>query len=163
MRFIAIDLGDKRTGVALGDDETCLAAPLLTLECPLAQRDGLSLIERLVRAVDDAAGLDAGRVRLVLGLPLNMDGTRGPRAKLAERFAARLASASGLVVMLVDERRTTMDADARLARSGLTHGQKKARRDAIAAAAVLDRLLSGEAEVVAEVLPGVASPEPGSA
>src|SRR5690606_34893250 len=74
---------------------------------------------------------------LVLGLPLNMDGTLGPAAEKTQAFAETLLEATGLDVYLVDERLSSAAADEAMARSGLTHGQKKARRDALAAAAIL--------------------------
>jgi putative Holliday junction resolvase len=65
-----------------------------------------------------------------------MDNTEGPRAKLVREFAVKLASRIDRPIVLVDERRTSMAADASMAQSGLTHKQKKQRRDAIAAAAI---------------------------
>lgn len=75
---------------------------------------------------------------LLLGLPLNMDGTEGPSAQKARRLAGKLADEVELPVLLVDERRTSLQADAFMARSGLTHKQKKARRDALAAVAIAE-------------------------
>ncbi|MAY75599.1 MAG: Holliday junction resolvase RuvX [Phycisphaerae bacterium] len=140
MRYLAIDLGDKRTGLALGDDVTRLTSPLDLLEVPLARNGGEDLIAALVRAIDEALGRDKGE--LVMGLPLHANGEESPRAKLTREFAKRLESRTGRVVRLFDERRTSIAADSRLARSGLTHKQKKLRRDAIAAAAILESFLA---------------------
>ncbi|MDX2148963.1 MAG: Holliday junction resolvase RuvX [Planctomycetota bacterium] len=140
MRFLAIDLGDKRTGLAVADDRASpdLAAPLDVLEIPLARRDGVELIEALARAAHDQLGAQDA---IVLGLPLNMDGSEGPRAKNARAFAARLESRVKRTVFLFDERLTSVQAEWSLARSGFTHDQKKRRRDAIAAAALLRAFL----------------------
>ena len=76
-------------------------------------------------------------MRLIVGWPVNMDGTPGPAAKSARAFADEAATRFGLPVHLQDERLTSADADESMARTGLTHGQKKQRRDALAAAAIL--------------------------
>lgn len=138
MRVLAIDLGDARTGLALGDDITHIATPVGTLEIPIDRADGDTLLDAIAARVDAELG---PHDTLVLGLPLNMDGTEGPRAKLVRTFAARLAARTNRPVHLADERRSTVAADERMARTGLTRGQKKARRDAIAAAELLTRYL----------------------
>jgi putative Holliday junction resolvase len=70
-----------------------------------------------------------------------MDGSEGPRARACREFARQLADRTGRTVHLVDERLTTAAADWSMSQSGLTHKQKKARRDAIAAAALLQGFL----------------------
>lgn len=132
MRYLAIDLGDKRTGLAVGEDESGIATPLSVIETgsPI-ERD-----RQLDRAIDDEQP-DA----LVVGLPLNMDGTEGPRAKLVRDFGAQLGQRTGLKVHFTDERLTSDAADELMARSGLTHQQKKMRRDALAAAVFLQAFL----------------------
>ena len=140
MRYLAIDLGDKRTGLALGDGETRLATPMGVVEIPLARSDGAALLEALAGEIDEQIGEDAP-AELVVGLPLNMDGSEGPRAALVRAFADRLERRTGRRVHLHDERLTSVDADWAMAGSGLTHGQKKSRRDALAAAAILRSFL----------------------
>jgi putative Holliday junction resolvase len=132
MRYLAIDPGGKRMGLAVGNDVIRTATPLEVVQ---ASTDDVRL-RAIARAIDEH-GPDA----LVLGLPLNMDGSVGPAAKAAHAFADTLRQRFGLDVILVDERLSSDTADAQMARSGLTHGQKKARRDALAAAAILARLL----------------------
>lgn len=141
MRYLAIDLGDKRTGLALGDSETRLASPVRVVEVAIRVRDGEELLTALVKAVDELLGSGG---ELVVGLPLNMDGTEGPRAKAVRGFAGRLAARTGRVVHFADERLSTADADWALAGSGFTHKQKKERRDAIAAARILGGFLDQE-------------------
>lgn len=140
-RAVAIDLGDKRTGLALGDTVTGIASPAGLIEVSIDERGGEALLDAIASAVDELVG--RGPADLVVGLPVNMDGTEGPRARLVRAFAARIGARTGRRVHLCDERRSSMDADERMARSGLTHKQKKARRDAIAAAAILRRYLDG--------------------
>ncbi len=142
MRVVAIDLGDARTGIAVGDRVTGIASPAGLVEIPIQRAGGEALLRGIVGQVRGLGGGEGGEV--VVGMPLNMDGTEGPRAKAVRGFAARIAGALGQGIVLVDERRTTIEADERMARSGLTHKQKKMRRDAIAAAAVLRAYLDGE-------------------
>jgi putative Holliday junction resolvase len=147
VRVVAIDLGDARTGIAVGDRVTGIASPAGLVEIPIQREGGEALLRGIVGQVRGLVGGTGGEGEVVVGLPLNMDGTEGPRAKAVRLFAARIAAALGCEVVLVDERRTTMQADERMARSGLTHKQKKMRRDAIAAAAVLGAFLEGEGVV----------------
>lgn len=139
MRYLCIDLGDKRTGLAIGDAQTRLVTPLDVLEVPLTQRAGEALLDALAQAVGAQLGSAPGE--LVLGLPLNMDDSEGPRAKLVREFAARLASRCTREIRFQDERLSSAAADWSMARSGMTRAEKKQRRDALAAAAILTDFL----------------------
>lgn len=140
MRFLAIDLGDKRTGFAAGDDVVWLVQPLAVVEAPTRALQ----VRASMRAIDDY-GPDA----IVVGLPFNMDGTEGPRAKLVREFAAELEKAfradrgphARFRIEFHDERLSSFDAEERLKRTGRTHGEKKALRDALAACAILEDFL----------------------
>lgn len=136
MRFLAIDPGDKRTGLAVGDDRTNIASPLEIITTS-AHHELLRLIDKAI----DRQGPGA----LVLGLPLNMDGSEGPPAKKVRELAIELEKRTGLPVHLFDERLTSYAAEAKLNQSGLTHQGKKKRRDALAAAALLEDFLSDRA------------------
>jgi putative holliday junction resolvase len=145
MRYLAVDLGDARTGLAVGDDLTRIVSPLDVVECPTALCGGEALLDLIVKALDRVASPRAA-CEIVVGLPMNMDGTEGPRAKIVRAFADRLAARTGRRVHLQDERLTSSDADWSMARSGLTRKEKKQRRDALAAAAILrDFLGAGNA------------------
>ncbi len=145
VRLLCVDLGDKRTGLAVGDVVMRISSPVGVLEVPIAQREGAALIESILKAVaEHGAGV------VVFGLPLNMDGTEGPRAKMVRAFAARVASAArpgdkgpGIEVRFQDERLTSSQADWQMARSGMTRGEKKSKRDALAAAVILKDHLEG--------------------
>ena len=132
--YLSIDLGDKRTGLATGDDETGLVSPVGAIEAA----DPASLLKGIREAIDEYAP-DA----LVVGMPYNMDGSLGPRAKKAQALSALLEQNTGLPVHPVDERLTSFAADEQMSQSGLTHKQKKQRRDALAAAAILRDFLAG--------------------
>jgi putative Holliday junction resolvase len=130
VRYLAIDLGDRRTGLASGDDESGIVSAVGVLELPMKPGDGL--LAGLV-----AAAKDHEPDELVVGLPYNMDGSEGPRAKLVRVFVERLTARIDLPVRYQDERLTSVQADWEMARSGMTHKQKKQKRDALAAAAIL--------------------------
>lgn len=136
MRYLAIDLGEKRTGLAVGDDVTGIASPLDVVNTSSSDER----FNQIKRVIDEQ-----GPGALVVGAPLNMDGSLGPAAKNAQGFADELGRRFGLPVHLFDERLTSAAADDQMARSGLTHGQKKARRDALAAAVILRGFLGQQA------------------
>ena len=143
MRFACVDFGDKRTGIAVGDDVLRTAMPAEVVHVARAG-EGDALVEAVARAIEELLGRDAnGGVEgvVVVGLPLNMDGTDSGRTKIVRGLAERLGKRLGVEVVLHDERQSTMRADELMAQSGLTHKQKKARRDAIAAAAILQDCL----------------------
>ena len=139
MRYVAIDLGDRRTGLATGDSVMRTAMPVSVVEVAISERGGEALLEALERAIAEQVGPEH---ELVVGLPLNMDGTEGPRAKLVRQFAERIGQRVGRAVRFQDERLTSAAADWQMAQSGLTHKQKKERRDALAAAALLQDFLN---------------------
>ena len=133
MRYLAVDLGAKRTGLAAGDDVVGLVQPVEVVQVPR----GPALLDALARAVD-RHGPDA----LVLGLPLNMDGTEGGATAEVRTFGAALAGRVKLPVHYHDERLSSFEADQRMARSGRTHREKKELRDALAACAILESWLA---------------------
>ncbi len=128
MRYLAIDFGDKRTGLAAGDDETGLVSPLEVIQLPR----GPALLDALIRSIERQRP-DA----IVIGLPLNMDGTEGPAAKATRELGEKLQERVKLPIHYQDERLTSYAADQRMARTGRTHKQKKQLRDALAAAEIL--------------------------
>lgn len=142
MRYLALDLGDKRTGLATGDSITRVAAPAGVIEVGIDREGGEALLAAIEGAVKRELGQDPGSGELVVGLPLNMDGSEGPRAALMQAFAARLAERTGRAVHLADERLTTEEARWRMARTGMTRKQKKQKKDALAAAAILEAFLA---------------------
>ena len=136
MRYLCLDLGDKRTGMAAGDDETGVVAPTGMLPTP----PGGDLVAAILEAIE-TYGPDA----LVLGLPLNMDGTEGPRARRVRDFGRQLGQRTDRPIHYQDERLTSYAADVQMAGSGRTHREKKALRDALAAAEILRDFLQASA------------------
>ena len=133
MRYLCIDLGDKRTGLAVGDDELNMAHPVCVLEIPI----GEPLVNTIVKAIGEHA-VD----ELVIGLPLHMDGTEGQRVQITKAFADQIAHAVHITINFQDERLTSAAAEELLSGSGKTHKQKKQSRDALAAAEILTDFLS---------------------
>jgi len=149
MRILAIDLGDQRTGLARADRVTAIASPAGLVEVPIDHDDGQRLLDSLASEIAQ----EPNDTDIIIGLPLNMDDTVGPRAKLVMDFAQRLANHAGRPIILVDERRTSVAADARMSQTGLTHKQKKRRRDAIAAAAIAELYLTDPDALIETVNP----------
>jgi len=133
-RYLGIDFGHKRLGLAVSDAEGRLATPLKQLDrAGSAERDA-----RQIRQIVDDYEVEA----IVVGLPLNMDGTVGEQAERAADYAQALANALELPVELWDERLTSHAADRMLdERDELTRKKRKARRDALAAQAILQGFL----------------------
>lgn len=123
MRVLAIDLGEKRVGLAISDPLGIAAQPL-----PVQPRHPEeALFGRLARLCGDE-----GVERVVLGFPLRLDGSEGPAAAAARRFAGRLGERLGLPIELCDERLTTAAAERVLIAGGL---RRKRRRDLVDSAA----------------------------
>jgi putative Holliday junction resolvase len=132
MRVLALDLGAERIGVAVSDPTGAIASPRKTIAHRARPAD-LEAVAALVRA----EGVD----RIVVGWPRNMDGTRGPAAKQAEAFAQALRALVGRPVDLWDERLSTVGADRALREAGVRRGRRRAVRDQVAAALILDAYL----------------------
>jgi putative Holliday junction resolvase len=130
---LALDVSKRAIGVAGADAGWRLATPLTTIRRSRLAQD-LERLGRIVAERDAAA--------LVLGWPLNMDGSEGPRCRAVRAFAGHLDAALGLPILLWDERLTTFAAEEAAERAGL-RGTKRARMlDALAAAAILQDFLN---------------------
>lgn len=136
MRFLAIDPGRRRTGLAVGDDVTGVVTPLAVLTAGGVD----ACVRQIAGAVREQAPAE-----LVVGLPLNMDGSESEGARQARRLAEAVGAATGLTVHLHDERLTSAAADELLAEQGLTRKRRKGRRDALAAATILIDFLASRA------------------
>jgi putative holliday junction resolvase len=131
--LLALDVSKRALGVAGADPGWQLATPLVTIRRRRFAQD-LEQLRAIVR--ERAAGA------LVLGWPLNMDGSEGPRTQAVRAFAERLDAALDLPIVFWDERLTTFAAEEAAERAGL-RGKKRAEMlDALAAAALLQDLLN---------------------
>lgn len=133
MKIMAIDYGDAHTGVAISDRTLTLCgfSTVVTAYRPEA------VIEQLQKLIAEHEVTE-----LVLGHPLNMDGTRGPRAEKAESFAEQLRQATDLPVTLWDERRTTVEAHNIMQANGKRAKERKKTVDAVAASLMLEGYLT---------------------
>ncbi|HET7824459.1 MAG TPA: Holliday junction resolvase RuvX [Anaeromyxobacter sp.] len=135
MRYLGVDLGRARIGLAIADDVLRQARPLRVVH----RRGGVNDLDAIAEVARD---YEVGRA--VVGLPLNMDGTEGPAARLSREFAAKLEATLGVPVELFDERLSTFEAEARLRDRGISAKDARARVDAEAAAVILQGWLDRE-------------------
>lgn len=134
MRYLAIDYGAKRTGLAVCDAAETIASPYDVLH---GQKDLAKRIGQVVASEN----IDA----VILGLPLNMDDSEGPQAKKVRGFAKELQSQIHVPVHFQDERLSSFGAELKLEETGLSRGKKKERLDALAAAEILQAFLEQKA------------------
>ncbi len=127
MPVAGIDFGRRRIGLAVSDGQT--AYPLGIMERRSLKSDLTEIRSRLA---------ERGVSLIVVGLPLNMDGSEGSSARAARAFAEHLGSATGLPVEMFDERLTSFEADERLREASASGTAKRGARDAVAAAVILE-------------------------
>lgn len=133
MRIMALDYGDARTGVAISDERGILCGDTLVI----SEWDAARLAGRAA-----ALAKERGCGLILLGLPLNMDGSEGPRAEKARQFAAMLAEAGSPEVLLRDERRTSVEAHSILRANGRREKKHRQSVDAVAAQLILETFLN---------------------
>ena len=137
-RVLGLDAGERRVGVALSDELRLLASPLMVLD----RQHGLS---RVLDALVDLARRES-ITRIIVGLPLNADGSSGRQARRAQNFARLTARAVGVPVELWDERLSTQEAES-IMRSGgrnMRRARHKGQVDAVAAAVILQDYLDAQ-------------------
>lgn len=127
-RALGLDFGDRRVGVAVSDSMGIAASPVEVIEgkSPEQVADRVAWLAK-----------DRGAAVLVVGMPVNMDGTEHKSAAQIRARAALCSKRCGLPVEYVDERLTTVEAGRRLWEAGLTHKNRKERVDRVAAALIL--------------------------
>lgn len=128
-RLIGIDYGTRRIGIAMADSRGVIITPAATLKATgTASKDALLILDWA--AQNDAAGI-------VVGLPLNMDGSDSTQTKLARAVAEELRQRGALPVELWDERLTSFQADQFLDAADVRPSRRKGLRDALAAQVIL--------------------------
>jgi len=130
-RILALDHGTVRIGVAVSDEESIGAHPREFIAA--GKPDTIERIRNLAA--------DLGVVRIVVGLPVGLDGSEGPAAAAARDFAGQVAEATGIATELVDERFTTVIAERALIGTGSRRGRRRQIRDSAAAAVLLQGYL----------------------
>ena len=131
--LLAFDFGEARLGVAVGYEKTGMVHPLVTLRIKDDQPDWAQ-VEKLINEWNPTA--------LIVGLPLNMDGSDNPMTFKARKFGNRLNGRYNLPIHMVDERLTTRIASEALAETGLASRKYKAVIDQLAAQHILQTYLS---------------------
>ena len=137
-RFLGIDYGTKRIGLAVSDPKATMASPLKTVQSRGDVAQDVGALVAVVREYE----ID----ELVVGLPLNMDGTEGKQAKITRAFGEALTHQTKLPVHYCDERLSSFAAEELLRPAQLTRKKKKASLDRVAAQVMLQAFLDARAK-----------------
>ena len=141
VKYIGLDIGDKRIGVACGDSDVRIATPLDVFARGSVEEDARALA-KIAHEYDVA--------QLIVGLPRNMDGTQGAQAASVVAYAEKIARAINLPLTLWDERLTTLEATQRTHETGARGKKSRRNLDAIAAAVILQDFLDTQAGTATE-------------
>ena len=133
MRYLSVDYGTKRTGLAICDHSETIVSPLAVIH---GQKD----LQKKILSLVNSENVEA----IVLGLPLNMDGSTGPQARLVFQFADQLKAHLDIPIHFQDERLSSFSAGEKLRQTGFTRKKKKKRLDAVAAAEILQAFLDSK-------------------
>ena len=130
--YLGVDFGDARTGLALSDPMGMLATGAGCIRCG-----------NLKKTAEETAAFakEKGVARIIIGNPLNMNGTAGPRTERVRAFADFVAEFSGIPVELLDERLTTVSAHRFLSDSGVSGKKRKDSVDELSATLILQSFL----------------------
>ena len=132
MRFLAVDPGKKRVGLAISDPGETFAHPLRVLQ----RRSGEQVVGEIAEVCRQE---EIGSV--VMGLPLNMDGSHGPAAQEAEKLAEQIRGATGLPVEMWDERLSSVTAERSMLEADMSRARRKRKIDKVAAQVILQGFL----------------------
>ena len=132
MKIMAVDYGDARTGLAVCDRTEFLASPIGTIE----ERNAQLLAMKVAHMAEQ---YEVGEI--IVGLPLNMNGSKGPRAEKCEAFADMLSQLTEVPVNMWDERSTTVSAHNILNETNVRGKKRKAVVDTVAATVILEAYL----------------------
>jgi len=131
--FLGVDYGTKRIGLAIGDSTTRLATPLPVLPATGSPAGDAEVIVKSLAEYDVSA--------IVVGLPLNMDDTEGPQARITRTVGQHIERLCSLPLTFFDERLSSKAADETLVTTGLSARKRKRRRDSVAAQIMLQSFL----------------------
>lgn len=132
---MGLDYGDKTVGVAISDELLITAQPIETVE-----RERTNKLRKTYQRIE-ALIAEYEVEKIVLGRPLNMNGTEGDRVELTEAFAEEISRRTGLEIIWMDERLTTVEANRILEETGVAHSARKEHIDKMAAAIILQTYL----------------------
>lgn len=129
MTILALDVGNRRIGVAVSDPTDLVVRPLMTIVRKIHQTDG-EAIQRLLN--------ETKATSVVVGMPLNADGTLSPQAQVTREFVRFLKKILPVPVVTWDEHLTTQEAERELIAQGVSRSRRQAMIDAAAAAILLE-------------------------
>lgn len=133
MKIMGLDYGEVRTGVAISDELGMLAHGLETIEHGANEK---KLIERIKEIIS------TNKIqKIIIGYPLNMNATKGPRIEKTDKFIEKLKKEVGLEIIKIDERLTTVSAHKTMTELNLTKDKKKKLVDTISATYILQMYL----------------------
>ncbi|MGE5380408.1 MAG: Holliday junction resolvase RuvX [Methylocystaceae bacterium] len=135
MRLMGLDVGDKRIGVAVSDLLMLTAQPVTVIERKGMERD-LAAIDRLCKQYEVE--------KLVVGLPLNMNGTLGPKAHQVQEFGHLVAGNLDLLIEFFDERLTTKQAENVLIQADVSRSRRREVIDKLAAVNILQTYMDAK-------------------
>jgi putative Holliday junction resolvase len=147
-RLIGVDLGTKTIGLALSDVERRIGTPLITIERKKFTADALKLAEQIARFEAFA---------LIVGLPLNMDGSEGPRVQATRAFLRNFARLNATPFAFWDERLSTAAVERSLIANDVSRARRAEVVDRMAAAYILQGALDRLAAIGAQMSPGQAA------
>ena len=130
---MALDYGEVRIGIAMSDLLQTIASPFQTYKRKTESED-INFFKNLVKEQEVE--------KIIVGLPLNMDGTEGERAEKTKEFGRKLFEETGLEIEYVDERLTSVEAEEMLIQSGMRREKRKQVIDKVAAALILESYLN---------------------
>lgn len=131
-KILGVDFGDRRTGVAISDESRVIAFPRETLECPRMEQAAAAVV-RLAESEKVA--------EIVVGYPLNMNGSSGPRTTRTDEFMAELAKRTAIPLKKWDERLSTKIAESVLIAAGTRREKRRGVVDKLAAQIILQSYL----------------------
>jgi putative Holliday junction resolvase len=132
MRFMGLDVGEKRIGVALSDPEGLIASPRDTIRRDGYRKDVAQLLE-----LAESEGVD----EILVGMPYSLDGNKGPQAKKVTEFIEAMGRESKIKVIPWDERLSTAAAERALLEADMSRAGRRRRIDKVAAAFILQGYL----------------------
>jgi putative holliday junction resolvase len=137
MRVLAVDVGERRIGLAISDISRTLARPLRTLTV----RDASDGVNQVIAEIARLHAEDDGLLRVVVGLPVHLDGSASDQTSRVAAFVEALKKRTAVPIVTADERLTSHEAESLLAERTRDWRERKARLDAVAAAVMLQDYL----------------------
>lgn len=147
MRLIAVDVGERRIGLALSDPTATLARPLKVLTVPRVEKTGAKGVIVVAKEILTLEKEEDGLAGVVVGLPVSLTGQAHSQTQYVLRFVESLRNYTELPIYLQDERLSSHEAESRLAEHERDWRQRKARLDAASAAVILQDFLDSQPDL----------------